>query len=67
MLEGYRGHFVYINDPASGPRRVSLEEFDQAFTGVCLTFERTPEFQAGGQAPQLSFDLGSRLADPAPR
>ena len=62
VLEGYRGRFVYINDPGSGPRRVSLEEFDQAFTGVCLIFERTPEFQAGGQAPKLSFNLGSRLA-----
>ena len=62
VLEGYRGRFVYINDPSSGPRRIALEEFDQAFTGVALVFERTPEFQPGGRPQKLSFNLGSRLA-----
>ena len=62
VLEGYAGTFVYLNDPASGPRRVALKEFDAAFTGVCLVFERTPEFTAGGSPPRLSYNLGSRLA-----
>ena len=42
---------------------MSLEEFDQAFTGVCLIFERTgPSSRRAAQPPQLSFNLGSRLA-----
>ena len=66
VLEGFAGEYVYLNDPGSGPRRVALKEFDDAFTGVCLTFERTPEFTAGGTPPKLSYNLGTRLAGSRP-
>ena len=49
VLEGFKGGVVYINDPASGPRQISLEELDQAFSGVVLTFEKGPEFSPGGR------------------
>jgi NHLM bacteriocin system ABC transporter peptidase/ATP-binding protein len=58
----YRRKRVWLNDPASGPRRVSLDEFDQGYTGVCLTFAPTPTFAKGGQPPQLRHSLGPRLA-----
>ena len=53
VLEGFRGGRFLINDPANGHRTVSWEEFDEAFTGVTLTFEPLPAFQPGGVRPGL--------------
>ncbi len=44
-----------------GPRRISLEEFDAGFTGVCLTFEPGPDFHPGGKPPRLIRSLRPRL------
>jgi ABC-type bacteriocin/lantibiotic exporter with double-glycine peptidase domain len=49
VLEGFDKGQFYINDPGSGPRTISEEEFDLAFTGVVLTFEPGPEFQPSGR------------------
>jgi NHLM bacteriocin system ABC transporter peptidase/ATP-binding protein len=67
VLEGFgRKGRVFLNDPASGPRVVSDEELDQAFTGVVLTFERGPEFEKRGTPPRLITALRSRLAGAGP-
>lgn len=53
---GFRGNKVYINDPARGSIKISMEEFDKGFTGVCLLFEPTPEFVAdGSRRSMLSY------------
>ncbi len=45
IIEGFDTKKVYINDPASGPRAISYEEFNESFTGVILTFCPTETFK----------------------
>lgn len=62
VLEGFGSKEVYLNDPAVGPRTVSPEEFDEAFTGVVLTFATTDKYVKQGQKPSLWQNLQPRLA-----
>jgi len=62
VFEGFRKDYAYINDPAAGPRVLSAEEFDQAFTGVVLTFEPGPDFKKGGKKYGFYKALQKRLS-----
>lgn len=53
VLEGYKGKYFYLNDPACGRRQVSAEEFDESFTGVAITFEKLPDFKPQGKPVRL--------------
>lgn len=61
VLEGFRKGKVYLNDPASGRRSVTEEEFNQSFTGITLTFKPTSDFQKDGKKPGLMSSLLKRL------
>ena len=49
VLDGFSGNYAWINDPARGEVKVPLEEFDRAFTGVCLQITPGPDFQPSGK------------------
>ena len=49
VLNGFKGKYAYINDPARGEVKVPMEEFDRSFTGVCLQFAPGPDFKPGGK------------------
>ncbi|GGS93533.1 NHLP family bacteriocin export ABC transporter peptidase/permease/ATPase [Planobispora rosea] len=57
VVEGIRTRrgrrYVAVNDPASGPRTVTWDDFDSGFTGIVLTFEPGPGFERGGKRPRL--------------
>lgn len=52
VLERIDKKRAYINDPASGRRRIDLVELDLAFTGVVLVFERGEKFEKVGSKPK---------------
>ncbi len=49
VLDGFQGKHAYINDPARGEVRITMEELDQAFTGICLQITPGPAFEPGGK------------------
>jgi ATP-binding cassette subfamily C protein len=61
VVEGFHDARVWLNDPACGRRRVSLAEFDEAFTGVVLVMEPGPDFRRGGREPSTLRALATRV------
>jgi len=61
VVEGWDRTWVYINDPAMGPRRVSWDEMDSCFTGIVIDFEPTSEFERGGKRRSLVESLRTHL------
>jgi len=61
VLEGFGKDVVYLNDPATGPRTITYEELDAAFTGIAITLAPTSEFQKGGKPPSLVEAIFRRL------
>ena len=61
VLCGFRGHYAYINDPARGNVRVSMEEFDNSFTGICLLFSPSESFEPSGKRKSTLEFAGKRL------
>lgn len=51
VVEGWKDSTWYLNDPASGPRTVTDEEFSKGFSGIVMTFAPTPEFVKQGSKP----------------
>ena len=62
VLKGFKGNFAYINDPARGEIKVDMEEFDEAFTGICLCFEPGPDFEPSGKPKSIMGFVLERLS-----
>ena len=62
VLDGFRRDRAVLNDPARGQVQVSMEEFDQAFTGVCILLEPGEGFVADGRPKSMLGFVRKRLA-----
>ena len=63
VLEGFGKDTVYLNDPATGPRTVTPDEFDRAYTGVVLLLEPGENFEKGGKKKGILPALNARLSN----
>ncbi len=61
VVEGFGRDSVFVNDPATGPRIVDLDEFDRSFTGIVLAVRPGPDFTRGGRWPSAAHGLLRRL------
>jgi NHLM bacteriocin system ABC transporter peptidase/ATP-binding protein len=63
VLEGFGGGKAFLNDPAQGPRKVTMEELDSSYSGVVLSCEPGPDFKPGGHKPSMAKALIKRLSE----
>jgi len=61
VLEGFRKGHYHINDPASGQRKMSPQEFGESYSGIAITFEPTTEFKPGGMPFSFEGAIRKRL------
>lgn len=61
VWEGVKGRYGYINDPGEGRRKLTFQEIDECFTGVVLTFSKTPEFIPSKRTDTLMGFIRKRL------
>ncbi|MBR3742772.1 MAG: NHLP family bacteriocin export ABC transporter peptidase/permease/ATPase subunit [Clostridia bacterium] len=59
VLDGFKGKYAYLNDPARGTVRVTMEEFDAAFTGVTITVVPGENFTPSGK-PKSTLDFARK-------
>ena len=53
VCDGFKGDKVYLNDPARGDYSISMETFDEHFTGVCLMIEPGEGFEPSGKPKSM--------------
>ena len=61
VLNGFKGNNVYINDPARGTVKMTFEQFDEGYTGVCLMFDPSENFEPSGKPKSIAQFAKARL------
>ena len=59
VVEGFDSRNFYLNDPSTGRRKLSAEEFNRSYSGIALQFERGGDFSPGGERPDLLRQLAA--------
>ncbi len=57
VLEGFDGNSFHLNDPSTGRRRLTVDEFKKGYSGIALRFKRSDAFTPGGEPPSLFSQL----------
>ncbi len=53
ILEGFDGKHAYLNDPAMGRRKLSIDELAKGFSGIALQIRPDSGFRRGGTPPGM--------------
>lgn len=61
VLCGFKKEQAVLCDPGRGRVTVTMKEFDEAFTGIALTFEKSEAFTPGGRPRSILVFVRSRL------
>lgn len=61
VLAGFKGDKAVLNDPARGVYSVSMESFDDTFTGIVLMFKPGEAFEPGGKKPSVLTYIKKQL------
>ena len=61
VLDGFKGDYACINDPAKGFVKVPMEEFDKAFTGVTINLVPGEDFTPSGHRKSILEFAQKRL------
>ena len=59
VLDGFKGNYAYLNDPARGEIKVTMEEFDRSFTGVVLAIRPGDGFEPSGR-PKSTLEFARK-------
>ena len=61
VLDGFKGNYAIINDPARGKTKYSIEALEQNYSGICLEFDPTREFKPEGKPKSVIAFAKKRL------
>ena len=61
VLDGFKGNRVILNDPARGVVKLTMEQFDEGFTGVVITVAPGEGFVPSGKPKSMLRYARSRL------
>lgn len=61
VLCGFGHGKAFLNDPAKGAYSVTMEEFDESFTGICLQFCPSDSFEPSGKQKSMLEFAARRL------
>ncbi len=62
VLEGIENQQYYLNDPATGRRTLTSEEFLKHYSGIALRFAPQDDFEQGGEWPSMYGQLKTLLS-----
>jgi ABC-type bacteriocin/lantibiotic exporter with double-glycine peptidase domain len=61
VFNGFKKRYAVLNDPGRGIVEVPMEEFQKAFTGIALQFQKTDRFVPGGKPRSVAAFARERL------
>ena len=61
VLDGFKGNYAIINDPARGRTKYTMDAFEKNYSGICLEFRPTREFKPEGKPKSVIEFAKKRL------